>query len=174
MKKTVAIPLVALWVLATVTAALACGDKLLHLSRIHRLQGRSTNTTVLLFSRPGSLLENAADLHLEKPFREEGFTLLLAKTDRELALAIQSGVADAIVADIADTSALEHVNSKTPLLIVPVFAKGDKPSEIDAKRFPAAIKSPTNSGKFLDALDQAFESKLARQNAKLQQVRRSN
>ncbi|HEX6880016.1 MAG TPA: hypothetical protein VF135_06610 [Terriglobales bacterium] len=169
MKKTAAIT-VLLYIMLAGTSLWACGDKLLHLSRIHRFHGRLPQATVLIFARPSSLLENASKLRLQKEFREEGYTVLIVKNDRELALALQAGVADAVVADLTDVGGLQRLPSAKRLLIIPVFAKGDRRGEAEARNYPAAIKAPAKAGRFLAAIDRAVYSKQARQNAKLQRV----
>jgi DNA-binding NtrC family response regulator len=155
-------------VLLSGEGASACGDKLLHLNRIHRLHAIGINSTVLIFSRPNSLLEAASGMKFEKAFRDEGYSLLLVNNDRDLAMALQSGAANVVIADIADAAAVRNMKAAAPLQIIPVVAKGDLKSESDAKRYPAVIKSPAKPGKFLDAIDRTFDSNWARQSAKLQ------
>jgi hypothetical protein len=166
LKKT-AITVVLFYGLLSTMAAWACGDKLLHLSRIYRMHGPAK--TVMVFARPNSLLENVAALNLDRAFREEGYHLLLVNSDHDLALALQSGVADVVIADIADAAVIARLGaSKIP--IIPVVSKDDPKSEADAKGYVTSIKSPAKVGKFLDAIDRAFDSKSVRQNAKLQPV----
>ena len=172
MKRKTVPAVVACVLLAAITAS-ACGDKLLHLSRIHHLRAMSSNGAVVIFSRPGSLLENVASLHLDKVFQEEGYHLVLVNTDSELALAIQAGVANVVITDIADTPRLARLASPAPLMVIPVVAKGDQELELDSRQYPAVIRSPAKAGKFVDALDRAIDSKSARQNAKLQPISHS-
>jgi hypothetical protein len=153
------------------TSAPACGDKLLHLSRIHRRHTNS-NFAVLVYSRPDSLLQNAADLHLEKTFHDEGYSVLFAKSEREVALALQSGAANAVISDIADAESVARLKSPIPFLLIPVLAKGDNRSEDSVRQYPATIKAPARPDRYLDALDRAFDSKLGRQTAKLQPISR--
>jgi hypothetical protein len=174
MKKSIATLSVFLCVVLATTVAWACGDKLLHLNRIHHLRDSGSNNAVVIFSRPGSLLENAAALHLEKAFESEGYRMTLVNSDRDLTMAIQAGVADALILDIADVAVVGRINSTKPLLIIPVVAKNDETNEADAKHFAAMIKSPAKAGRFLDAVDRAFDSKQARQIAKLQPISKSH
>jgi hypothetical protein len=150
------------------TAAWACGDKLLHLSRIYRMHG--LDKTVMVFARPDSLLENVAALNLDKAFREEGYHLLLVNSNHDLALALQSGAADVVIADIADAAVIARSGAASKIPIIPVVSKNDPKSEADAKGYVASIKSPAKAGKFLDAIDRAFNSKSVRENARLQPV----
>jgi ketopantoate hydroxymethyltransferase len=131
------------------------------------MYGRSATVTVLIYSRPDSLLKNAADLHLEETFREEGYKVLFVKSQRELALAIQSGVGDVVIADIADAPSIVRMASPASFVVVPVLAEGYKESELDSRSYAATIKSATKPGRYLDAVDRALDSKQARQNAKL-------
>lgn len=163
MKKTaIASAAVSLCLLLSATAVLACGDKLLYLSRIYRHHGIA-NSTVAVFARPNSLLENAAALNLAKTFHEEGYHLLLVNSDRDLTMALQSGAADVVIADIADVDAIRQraVEAKVP--IIPVMGKGDVRSKVEARQYVATIKSPVKPDKFLDALDKAFDSREMRQ-----------
>lgn len=168
--KNVNVPGVVVCVLIAAITASACGDKLLHLNRIHRLHSMSSNGAVVIFSHPGSLLENVASLHLDKVFLEEGYHPVMVNSDRELALALQAGVASVVIADLRDTALLGRLSSPAPLIVIPVVARDDRKSEIEARQYPAMIKSPAKAGKFVDALDRAFDSKWARQNATLQPV----
>jgi hypothetical protein len=171
MKKANVPALVACILFAAITAS-ACGDKLLHLSRIHRLRVTAGNGAVVIFSRPGSLLENVASLHLDKAFQEEGYHLLLVNNDRELALAIQSGVANVVITDVADVPLLQGMTSPAAYMVIPAVAKGDRHGGIDAAQYPAVIRAPAKPVAFVDALERAFDSKWARQTAKLQPVSR--
>ncbi len=170
MKKTTAVPVVIVSVLLAAITASACGDKLLHLSRIYRRHAMNSTGAVVIFSRPNSLLENAASLHLDKAFQEEGYHVVFINTERELTLAIQSGVADVVIADIEDTALLGRLTSASPLLVIPVVAKGDQKSDTGARHYAVVIKSPAKAGKFVDAVDRVFDSKWARQNPKLQPI----
>jgi len=171
--KSKAVPAVIACVLLASVAASACGDKILHLSRIHRLRALSSNGAVVIFSRPGSLLENVAGLHLDRVFQEEGYHLILVNTDRELALAIQSGVANVVITDLADAPLLQRLSSPARLMVIPVIAKAGQDRDIDSRQYPAVIRAPAKAGKFVDALDRALDSKWARQTAKLQPVSHS-
>jgi hypothetical protein len=152
----------------------ACGDKLLYLSRIYHHHG-SANNTVAIFARPNSLLENVASLKLEKVFHEDGYHLLLVNSDRDLAMALQSGAADVVIADIADAAALEQAAQGSKIPIIPVISKDDAKSITSSKHFLAVIKSPVKPDKFLDALDRAFDSKEMRLNrSKMQSVSFTN
>jgi hypothetical protein len=165
MKKTTAF--VSIFILLTTLGAGACGDKLLHLSRIHRRNALPGNGTVVVFSRPNSLLENAASINLAKAFQDVGLKLRLVNSERELEEAIQFGFADVVIVDFADVGLVHRLSSNTSPLVVPVIAKGDVKSESDAKHYVAVIKSPAKSGKFVDAVDRAFDADWARGNSKI-------
>ena len=139
-------------------AMLACGDKLLHLSRIYRHHG-SADSTVAVFARQNSLLDNVAALKLDKAFHDEGYKLLLINSDRDLEMAVQAGAADIIIADIADAGAIQQTASAAKIPIIPVIKSDDSKSAAEAKHYLAVIKSPVKPDKFLDALDRAFDSR---------------
>jgi hypothetical protein len=140
----------------------ACGDKLLYLSRIYRHHELS-NSTIAVYARPHSLLENAAGLKLDKVLHEEGYHLLLVNSESDLAMAIQSGTPDLVIADMGDVASIQQLTSTAKIPIVPVLKKDDSKSAADGKHYVAVIKAPVNSDKFLDALDAAFDSKEMRQ-----------
>jgi hypothetical protein len=173
MKKTVTAALVIACVFMAAIAASACGDKLLRLNRIYRHHPMAADTTVLVFARRDSLLDGASTLSLEKVFREDGYRLLLVNNERELVRALQAGVADVVIADIVDAASIGNMVEAKSILVIPVVAKGDLRSESDAKHYVAVIRSPAKAGKFLDAVDRPFDSKLQHQNAKLQPIKTS-
>ena len=147
----------------------ACGDKLLFLSRIYRLHGTSTNI-VGVYARPHSLLANSSAEELSKTFHQEGYHLLMVNNDHDLAMALQSHAVDVVIADIADTSALEQPANAAKVPIIAVINKDDSASAL-TKHFVAVIRMPAKPGKFLDALDRAFESKeMRKDHAKAQPV----
>jgi len=170
-KTTIAYAAISLCLLLSATAVLACGDKLLYLSRIYRHHGIA-NSTVAVFARPNSLLENAAALNLAKAFHEEGYHLLLVNSDRDLTMALQSGAADVVIADISDVEVIRQRASEAKVPIIPVIGKNHSWNKAEAKQFVAIIKSPVKPDKFLDALDRAFDSREMRQShAKTQAIR---
>jgi len=162
MKRTITLVGVVCFLCLGAATALACGDKLLFLSRIYRHHGAAGNI-VAVYARPHSLLENASAQELSKAFHENGYHLLFVSNDHDLAMALQSHAADAVVADIADTAGIVQPAAAAGILVIPVINKDDPASVASAKRFVAVVKSPAKAGKFLDALDKAFESKEAHQ-----------
>ena len=170
MKKTaIAFASVFFAVLASTRPVSACGDKLLYLSRIYRHHSL-INNTVAVFARPNSLLENASALHMEKTFHDEGYNLLLVNSDRDMAMALQSGAADVIIADVADVAGIQESASAARIPIIPVVRKDDSRSAADVKRYVAVIKAPVKPEKFMEALDREFESKGMHTNAVKTQV----
>lgn len=158
------------FVCLSVMTAWACGDKLLFLSRIYRQHGGSGNT-VAVYARPHSLLESASAEELSKPFHEEGYRLLLVNNAHDLAMAFQSHAPDVVIADMADVPAVEKSAAAARIPVIPVVDKNNPASASAARHFIAVIKSPVKTGKFLDALDRAFESKEMREeHAKVQTV----
>jgi hypothetical protein len=160
-------------VLLTVVGAFACGDKLLHLTRIHRYQDRASHFTVLIFSRPSSLLENASSPKLQKTFEDEGIHVIYANGERELALAMHAGAADVVIADLADVTSVRQMSAGKPVVFIPVIAKGDRQNEPAAKAYPAMLKYPASPGKFLDAIERGLDSRTPKRTAALQPVNSS-
>jgi hypothetical protein len=169
MKRTTGISFILLFAMSANTPLSACGDKLLHLSRIHRHHAVRAETTVAVFARPDSLLANTSAQDLEKHFREAGYRLLLVNNDRELALAVESGAADVVIADISDAPSVRRLSAATQPLVIPVIAKDFKGSD-ELRKYPAKIKWPAGPDRFLDALDRVTESKWEHKTATLQPV----
>ena len=171
MKKTTifSVALVVCVLINTISGS-ACGDKLLYLNRIYRHHGSAT-TTIAVFSRPNSLLENIAGLNLSRSFHETGYHLLLVNTYPDLTMALQSGAADVVIADIADVPRIQEQALKAKVPIIPAFSK-DRFDKHEAKQFVASIKAPVKPDNILDALDRAFESREMRQNRARTQISR--
>jgi hypothetical protein len=167
MKKMTAVSLVFL-VLLSAPGASACGDKLLHLSRIHRPHSAYASVSVVLFSRPDSALEEATTLPLAKAFRGAGHRLQLVASERELIAAIKSGAADVVIVDMADVPLVRAMDPPAALLLVPMVPKHAGRSDSTAKAYDAVIQSPAKPGKFVDAVDRALDAQWARQNSKPQ------
>lgn len=170
MKRAIVFANVFCFLCLSAASAWACGDKLLFLSRIYRHRGSSGNT-VAVYARPHSLLASASADELSKPFHREGYHLLLVSNDHDLAMALQAHAADVVIADIADAAAIEALPTAAKVPIIPVINKDDRASAARAKGFIAVIRLPAKPGKFLDALDRAFESREMHQDhAKVQPV----
>jgi hypothetical protein len=155
MKRTAAFPLVAI-VLLSAPGASACGDKLLHLTRLHR--SKTIPVSVVVFSRPNSLLQDAGTAQMSKAFENAGHKLTLVKSESDLQAAMRAGVAEVLIADLADTSSLPGVRGNSTS-VVAVVAKSDREGLSAAKRFDAVLKAPAKPDNFLDAVDRALESK---------------
>lgn len=158
MRKSIVVFAIVASVLSASVAASACGDKLLQLSRIHHRHAVGEPVAVLVFSRPGSLLSNAANLRLEQTFQQEGYHVVLVNTEGELAAAVQARVSNTVIADIADLPAVRSLNSPFPLMVIPAVAKGAAGS-VDSRLYRVVIKIPAKGGKFLDAVDAAVEAR---------------
>jgi hypothetical protein len=167
MKKKASIILICALVLLSAPDASACGDKLLHLSRIHRL--KFANTSIVVFSRPKSILESLEHLRLTKDFQDAGYRFALVNNDRDLEIAIQSGKVGVLILDMMDAPLVQSMNPPASLLLVPVITKETRRIEADIKAYPAVIKTPAKSGKFVDAVDRALYAQWTRQKSKTPQ-----
>jgi DNA-binding NtrC family response regulator len=143
-------------ILLSATAAFACGDKLLHLQRIHR--GKAASVSVVIFSRPDSLLQDAATPQLIRAFQGEGHKLTFVKSDRDLRAALEAGVADVVIVDVADAGLLTDTRVEA-VSVIAVVAKSDRQGVATAKRYAAVLKSPAKPDNFLDAVDRALDAR---------------
>lgn len=150
----------ALLILLSATAALACGDKLLHLQRIHRV--KATPVSVVVFSRPDSLLQAADTEELVRAFKSEGHRLTVVKSDRDLRAALEAGIADVVIADLADIPLLTSSHNGA-VSVIAVVAKSDRQGLAKAKRYAAVMKAPAKPGNFLDAVDRALDANSSKQ-----------
>jgi hypothetical protein len=149
----------ALLILLSATTAFACGDKLLHLQRIHR--GKTVPVSVVVFSRPESLLQDAATSQLVRAFQSEGHKLTFVKSDRDLRAALEAGVAEIVIIDVADLPLLTGSRVKT-VSIIAVVGKSDRQGMATAKRYDAVMKSPAKPDNYLDAVDRALDARLSK------------
>jgi hypothetical protein len=156
-------------VLLWTSGASACGDKLLHLSRIHRPGNNFANASVVFYSHPSSLLVSTTNSGMTKAFQDAGHKLVVADNERDFMTAIKSGNADVVVVDVADLRFLQELKSSQPLSVVAVLNKADREGERDGKRCDAMVKIPAKPGKFVDAVDHALDAKMARQDSHLRQ-----
>jgi hypothetical protein len=165
MRKTKTISVLSL-VLALAPGASACGDKLLHLNRIHRPHQSSVAASVILFSRSSSVLERAASLRLATAFQESGYKLTVLQNESELMAAIQAGTADILIMDMPDTSLMKNFNAKNFPFVIPVIEKNDRQAMAQGKQYDVIIKSPAKAAKFVDAVDHALDTGLIRSASK--------
>lgn len=172
MRKSIVVLAIVASVLLAAVAASACGDKLLQLSRIHHRHAVGESVAVLVFSRPGSLLSNAANLRLEQTFQQEGYHVVLVNTEGELAAALQARVSNIVIADVADLPAVRSLDSPFPLVVIPAVAKGVAGS-VDSRLYRIVIKVPAKGGKFLDAVDAALEARSPIRTSGLQTISHS-
>lgn len=172
MRKSIVVLAIVASVLLAAVVVSACGDKLLRLNRIHRRHAVGEPVAVLVFSRPGSLLSNAANLRLEQTFQQEGYHVVLVNTEGELAAAVQSRVSDTVIADVADVPAVHSLDSPSPLVVIPVVAKGAAASA-DYRLYQTVIKVPARGGTFLDAVDAVFEARSPIRTPRLQRLSHS-
>jgi hypothetical protein len=166
MKQITAVLLVALIILTSAPDLSACGDKLLHLNRLHR--AKTKPASVVVFYRPDSLLGGTSPERLNKAFEEAGHKLILVTTDRDLRAALQAGVAEVLIADLQDAASLPGGMSGPPS-VVAVVAKSDRQGLSSAKIFDAILKAPAKPDNYLDAVDRALEARLAKRTKLAQQ-----
>jgi hypothetical protein len=100
---------------------------------------------------------------MSRAFQGAGHKLTLVRTDVDLRAALQAGVADVVIADLADASSLPG----TRFPVVAVVAKGDREAIEAAKRFDALVKAPAKPDTFLDAVDHALEGRASKNSKNL-------
>jgi len=171
-KRTFALRLALVCILLPAVSAFACGDKLLRMNRLYR-KHVPANATVLLYQRPDSLLGNAPTSSLQHAFKDEGYHLLVVTNERDLTLALEAGAADVVIADVSDVALIQQLGRTKPPLVIPYVPKGDLANGSTPRQYAAVIQSPSKPGKFIDAVDRAYESKPS-SGAKLKPVSTGN
>jgi len=131
----------------------------MHLQRIHA--GRTVPVSVVVFSRPGSLLQDAVSPRLARVFEREGHNLTVVKSDRDFRAALEAKVGDVVMIDVADASVIAD-SPVQPAAVIAVVAKSDRQGIAAAKRFAAVMKFPAKPDDFLDAIDRALDAPMSK------------
>lgn len=147
-------------------SANACGDKLLVL-------GRGIRLGTLLGNRPVKILAyqhagtHGADLITDSQFqsalKSAGYQLRVVRDTEELEVALRLGKYDLLLADIADSDALESTlqSSAAAPTLIPIVYQPTKADLVTVeKRYRYVLKASRKGGGNLSAIEQALETKL--------------
>ena len=145
--------------------SLACGDKLLALSRGIRFQQAYRGfrpASILVYANRNLVTTPLKDPKLHSTLKQAGHSLRMIETSAELELALRSGRYDLILADLADSSELKQRADAAPTkpLVLPVFSKPNK-SELKAaeKQYGFYLLGPNKPIESLIAIDLAMKSR---------------
>jgi len=141
--------------------AQACGDKFLVVGRgLHyqRVHAAVRPASILIFMNPTSHVPAAAkEIQLEAGLKQAGHKVQTVADSAELDGALKSAKYDLILADIADSPALEKRVGTDPgaALVVPVlYHPSDAELSAAQKQYGCAMKAPAKD--YLSAIDEAL------------------
>ena len=145
-----------------VTAAFACGDKLLAIGRGVRFQRVSAarEANLLIYSRSGAALSNAK---LQSTLKQAVHKLQLVKDGAQLDGALKSGRVDVVLVDFGDLSGITQQLQSAPSqpVILPVLINPSK-ADLSAarKEYKFALKASADEAEYLIAIDEAMKLRL--------------
>jgi hypothetical protein len=152
---------VALSLILAATAAGACGDKLSAFSRAVKHSNGVHTAQILLLAPAGSAAATlAANPHFQRAVKTGRHELRIADSDDRLSSELATGNFDLVLADAGLAAKVEEqIRSKSSSAVfVPVLNSPSKAELRDMEhRYPVVLTSHANSGRYLDALDDAVE-----------------
>jgi len=166
MKRTVvAIGIASAAIVLVWTDAQACGDKFLVVGRgvrYQRMHPAAHPGAILIYMNPGSRVPVAAkEIQLQSSLKRAGHKVETAENAGSLQDALKSARYDLVLADIADSPALERQLGSQPSMpaVVPVLYRptGDELAAAQ-RQYGCAVKAPSKD--YLAAIDQAMLQRL--------------
>ena len=152
-------------VLLSGNAGLACGDKLLAISRGVRFQrayaARQANLVIYSNgSQSGAVLGSS---RLQATLKQAGHKLQTVAGASQLDEALKSGKVDVVLADFADVAGITRQLQSAPSkpVVLPVLLKPSKAELAAAQReYKFALKGPADEIQYLTAIDEAMKLRL--------------
>src|SRR5690242_1905487 len=157
----------------TISAAIACGDKLMLLAgggRFRQVYARTHPASILAYVRPNSAVPGVVrELELQRTLQQTGYTFFAVQDAPRLDEALKTGKYDVLLIDIADVEGLEQrLSARSMPLVLPVVYKATKDDATTIqKRFHCILKAPGSADRYLAALDQAMMTRLKGSNLKV-------
>ena len=149
-----------------VTAALACGDKLMLFARGARfgqVYSRAHAASILAYTPPNSAVPGVVkDLELQPALKQAGHKFQVVEDPTAFDEALKTGKYDLVLADVADAESLEQQMRSAPSSprMLAVVYKPSKAEETAAgKKFRFVLKAPSKADRYLAAIDKAMEQK---------------
>lgn len=165
MRRTlVAVGLVAASLVLCRADLIACGDKSFLPGGIRDQRAGQKPASILIYGQPGSRLAAAArELHLQRTLTRAGHSLREATSPAQFDAELASGRFDVIIADVADTAAVQQRigSMPSPPRIVAVAYKLTKAEAADAaKKERFLVKASDLEVTYLDTISNAVRSKV--------------
>jgi hypothetical protein len=154
-------------ILLSATPLLACGDKILVLSRAARFGDFSArHRASILAYVPATMPASAAvnDPQFHAALKKAGHKLRLIDAPTLLAEAVRSGKYDLILTDLQDAYAVEQQAEAALVttVVIPVVYEGADIDPATASHFGCVRKASNNNRTCLSTIDKAVELKLKR------------
>jgi len=163
-------------VLMSAVDGYGCGDKFLVVGRgvrYARVKPAAHPASVLIYMNPASKVPVAAkDVQLESRLKQAGHTVQKAGNAAQLVNALKSKQYDLVLADIADSPALEEQVASEPYkpVVVPILYNPTDDQLTAARRqYGCAMKAPNKDP--LAAIDEAILQKRGLSDAKAANTR---
>lgn len=147
------------------TSGLACGDKLLAISRGVRFQRAYAphQANVVIYSNGTPSGATFGSVRLQTTLKQAGHKLQTAEGPRQLDEALKLGKVDVVLADFADVAAITRQLQAAPSkpVVLPVLFQPSK-AELTAaqKEYKFARKAPGDEVQYLGAIDEAMKLRL--------------
>jgi hypothetical protein len=159
-------------ILLFATPGLACGDKVLALSRALKLRYVSAHSaSILVYARDGSPSAAAMlDATLQSTLKKSSQVLKIVSDPAELVQVLDRGKYDLILADAGDAESLERQLQASTLrtVVVPVLSQGTKTEASTlAKHYHVVLNVPSKAASYFSVLDEAMEIKSRRDEIKV-------
>lgn len=163
MRKSFVAGLVLGSIAVTVTAAFACGDKLVLLAgtgRFRQVYARSHPASILAYAHQHSTAGTVIkDLEIQPVLKQAGYKFFAVEDAQKLDEALKTGKYDLVLMDGADADGLEKQVRSAPSIpwVLPVVYKPTKAeTTVIEKRFHCVLKAPGKADQYLAALDDAM------------------
>jgi hypothetical protein len=152
---------------AAQTSVGACGSKIFVLTRGTRFErpgARHEPAAIAIYAPPDSGFPRAlATLPIVATLEHAGYSTTVIGTASELDARLQRGGIDLVLIDLASTKVLDgaHGNATPPAIVPVVFSESRADAAQAVTQFHCAVKSPSHSQSFFEAIDQALAERRA-------------
>jgi hypothetical protein len=145
----------------------ACGSKIFVLTRGTRFERpgvRHEPAAIAIYAPPDSGFPHAlATLPIVATLERAGYSTTVIGTEAELDAKLQRGGVDLLLLDLASTKALDGQPQRAtaPAIVPVVFSESRADAAQAVAQYHCAVKSPSHSQSFFEAIDQALAERRA-------------
>jgi CheY-like chemotaxis protein len=166
LRKLFIVGLVLASVALTITAAVACGDKLMLFAgggRFRQVYARTHPASILAYVRQNSAVPGVVtELERQPALKQAGYKFFAVEDSTKLDEALKNGKYDLVLLDVADADGVEQQVRSAPSMpvVLPVVYKSTKAEAATVeKKFHCILKAPGSADRYLAALDEAMTVK---------------